>query len=513
MENTVKSNAKPALIVYEASPDCPLGKSVWALMAGHDIRFVSAKTQEELQREAPAAALIILSANSPGDASCQITMSLAGNPLVTADLMGFVPNAAVEERINFLGYGFDYAFNEEFMKFPDFRKILLKKIDKGRMRLDNRAQNEEYLRFRASLSASPDAFLILDENNKIFFVSHHYKRAYPRSANLLIRGLDVTDAFEALAQEQGVLSNEARYHDLKKFWSDLDGMQEFETTDGRIWRMKASKLDDGQGTIITTTDITLYRTQKQELEKATAELKESLRNEKEAGILQKQFVNMVSHEFRTPLTIIDGHAQLLHRKAAEVSPADIQKRSKTIRSAVSRLVSMMEGVLSSNMLKTGNLEIIPELIDLKSFTRDLCDDHAELARSHKITLDTAGLPGRVSVDPKIVSLILTNLLSNAIKYTKDTPKILVFLEVKDNWLKISVKDNGIGVPYDELPRIFERYFRASTATGIPGTGIGLSLVRDLVALYQGKLEVNSEIGQGTEFTVNLPLAGAHHGHQ
>ena len=510
MENTAKSTNKPVLIVHEAAPDSPLGKSVWALMAGHEIRFLSTKTTEELHKEAPGAALIILSAFSPGDESCQIATLLAANPAVTADLMGFAPNASVEERIKFLTYGFDYAFNDEFMKFPDFRKVILKKLEKGRMRLDSRVQNEEYRRFRASLSASSDAFLILDENNKIFFVSQHYKRAYPRSENLLIRGLDITDAFEALAQEQGILSHETRYHELKYFWNNLEGTQEFETADGRIWRMKASKLDDGQGTIITTTDITLYKIQKQELEKASAELNDSLHNEKEASLLQKQFVNMVSHEFRTPLTIIDGHAQLLHRKATEVSPDDIRKRAKTIRSAVSRLVTMMEGVLSSNMLKTGNLEIIPEQIDLRSFARDLCDDHSELSRGHKITLDCAGLPGLVNVDRKITSLILTNLLSNAIKYTKDNPQIILSLDAKDNWLKISVKDNGIGVPYDELPRIFERYFRASTATGIPGTGIGLSLVKDLVALYQGKIEVNSEIGQGTEFTVNLPLAGVLH---
>lgn len=493
------------MIVHEKNPDCPLGKSLWSLLAGHDIRFVSSKNREELLREAPSAALIVLSTESPGDEICQLAHTLYTNAAITAELAGFVPNASVEERVKYLTYGFDYAFNHDFMKFADFRQVVLGKLQRGAQRIENRAQDEEYRRFRASLSASPDAFIVLDENRKIFFVSEHYKRAYPQSAHKLVRGLDIMDAFEILSSEQGVTESDPRYPHLKKFWQEMDGMQEFETIDGRTWRMKASKLDEGQGTIITTTDLTLYMRQKRELEKASTELQAALKNEKEASALQKQFVDMVSHEFRTPLTIIDGHAQILSRKADEITPDDIRKRTRTIRSAVTRLVTMMEGVLSSNMLKIGKLEIVPETVNLKAYARDLCDDHSELARSHKLTLDTSQLPETVRIDRKIMNLVLSNLISNAIKYSVHNPEVHVRLAMEGAWLRINVRDNGVGIPYEELPRIFERYFRASTATGIPGTGIGLSLVKELVELYHGKLEVNSEIGQGTEFSVSLPV--------
>lgn len=507
MENTVKSNTKPTLVVHEQSEGQTLGKSLWALLAGQDVRFVLTKTADELNKEAVGAALIILSPQTAGDDVCQLAMALASDYQVTADLMGFAPDASVEERIKFLTFGFDYAFNDDFMKFSDFRQVILKKLEKGKIRLHSRAQGEEYRRFRASLAASPDAFMVLDADKKVFFVSHHYRRAYPRSAEKLVRGMDIQDAFEMLSREQGVLETDPRYNELRSFWERLEGVQEFQTADGRMWRMKASKLDDNQGTIITTTDISLYLTQKLEIEKASAELKSALKNEQEASALQKQFVDMVSHEFRTPLTIIDGHAQILHRKADDIQPDDIRKRAKTIRSAVSRLVTMMEGVLSSNMLKTGKMEVVPESLNLKVFAQDLCDDHMELARQHHINLNCDTLPPTVNVDKKIVSLILTNLLSNAIKYTKDDPKIAVTLAVHNQWLTLTVNDNGVGIPYEELPRVFERYFRASTATSIPGTGIGLSLVKDLVELYQGKLEVNSDLGKGTEFSVSLPLMG------
>lgn len=505
MENIIKSNAKPALIVHDTVPECPLGKSMWALLAGHEIRFIYTKSREELLREAPGASLIILSANTPGDESCQMARSLSAGRGITADLVGFTPDASIGERIKFLTYGFDYAFNHEFMKHPDFRQVVLDKLQRGTRRFENRAQDEEYQRFRASLSATPDAFMVLDESNRIFFVSHHYKRAYPLSAHKLVRGLDIKDAFDMLSHEQGLFPDDPRYPVLKHFWEKPEGAQEFETADGRVWRVKASKLDEGQGTIITTTDLTLYMKQKAELEQASSELKAALKNEKEASALQKQFIDMVSHEFRTPLTIIDGHAQILSRKAEEIVPDDIRKRSRTIRSAVSRLITMMESVLSSNMLRIGKLEIIPEPLNLRSFARDLCDDHSELARHHKIRLHTDKLPETVYVDKKIANLVLTNLLSNAIKYTKENPEIDVTLSLKGKWLEIKVTDNGIGIPYDELPRVFERYFRASTATGIPGTGIGLSLVKDLVELYHGKLEVSSDIGQRTEFSVSLPV--------
>lgn len=505
MENITKSNAKPTLIVHELVAECPLGKSVWSLLAGHEIRFILSKSREELLREAPAACLIILAAETPGDEACQIALSLAANPGITADLMCFAPNAAIEDRIKFLTYGFDYAFNHEFMKYPDFRQVILNKLQRGIARLESRAQDEEYRRFRASLSASPDALMVLDENNKVFFVSHHYKRAYPLSAHKLVRGLDIKDAFEMLSHEQGVFPSDPRYPAMKRFWEERNGTQEFHTGNGRVWRMNASKLDEGQGTIITTTDITLYMKQKQDLEQTSAELNAALKNEKEASALQKQFIDMVSHEFRTPLTIIDGHAQILSRKADEIAPDDIRKRARTIRSAVSRLITMMEGVLSSNMLKIGKLEIVPEPVNLKAYARDLCDDHQELAREHTIRLHAETLPDMVNIDKKIVSLILTNLLSNAIKYTRENPLIDIDLTIDGKWLVIKISDNGIGIPYDELPRVFERYFRASTATGIPGTGIGLSLVKDLVALYQGRLEVSSDIGQGTTFSVSLPL--------
>lgn len=455
--------------------------------------------------EAPNASLIILAAETPGDEACQLALSLSANPGIAANLVCFAPQADVEGRIKFLTYGFNYAFSYEFMKYPDFRQVMLSKLKRGAHGIENRAQNEEYRRFRASLSASPDAFIVLDEDNKIFFVSHHYKRAYPQSAHKLVRGLHIHDAFEMLSSEQGIPPSEPRYPALKRFWTELTGTLEFDTGDGRVWRVSAAKLDEGQGTIITTTDITLYVKQKHELEKTSAELKAALKNEKESSALQKQFIDMVSHEFRTPLTIIDGHAQILSRKAGEIVPDDIRKRSRSIRSAVMRLITMMEGVLSSNMLKIGKLEIVPEPVNLKNYARDLCDDHQELARDHAIRLHTETLPETLNIDKKIVNLILTNLLSNAIKYTKEKPKIDVDLSFDGHWLTIKVTDNGVGIPYDELPRVFERYFRASTSTGIPGTGIGLSLVKDLVELYQGRLEVSSDIGQGTVFSVSLPV--------
>jgi len=103
----------------------------------------------------------------------------------------------------------------------------------------------------------------------------------------------------------------------------------------------------------------------------------------------------------------------------------------------------------------------------------------------------------------MMTLILTNLISNAVKFTKESPQIAVQARTEGNEITIEVIDNGIGIPEEELQKVFERYYRASTSTGIPGTGIGLNLVQDLLRLQKGRIGIESRLGEGTRFTINL----------
>jgi signal transduction histidine kinase len=109
------------------------------------------------------------------------------------------------------------------------------------------------------------------------------------------------------------------------------------------------------------------------------------------------------------------------------------------------------------------------------------------------------------LDAKVMRQMMTNLLSNAVKYAPDQPEITVVAKVDNNIILIEVADQGVGIPEDELPRIFGKYFRASTSGGIPGSGLGLSLVKQLVELHDGKIALQSKVGQGTKVTVTLPI--------
>jgi signal transduction histidine kinase len=164
---------------------------------------------------------------------------------------------------------------------------------------------------------------------------------------------------------------------------------------------------------------------------------------------------------------------------------------------------MMESVLSSNMLKTGRMDPDPAPFDLGQLIAELCTEQAELFRQDAIFWDVSALAKTVTLDSKMMTLILSNLLSNSVKFSSDNPRIDVTARSKGDAITIIVADNGIGIPDNEIPQIFDRYFRATTSTGIPGSGIGLNLVKSLVSLQKGSINVESKVGQGTIMTINL----------
>jgi signal transduction histidine kinase len=420
-------------------------------------------------------------------------------------MVAITSDVQLDERIRILSNGFDSIIDIRLMDHKDLKQLLLNMLDKGRARLGHRVQHEEYQRFLAALSASPDAFIILDPQKQVFFVSDHYRRAYPMNGHLLQRGVSILEHYDALAAEQGILPGDPRYTALRNFWEQCDGQTEITFDNNRTWRIKAAPLEGAQGTIVTTTDITDYSRQHDMLAEKSGALEKALEMEKEAAAIQKQFINMVSHEFRTPLSIIDGNAQILLRRFETLTPELIRQRLTTIRSAVSRLVGMMEGVLSSNMLRTGRIDIQPQSFDLRMMMTEMCREYADLSSLHVIDCRTDKLAERVVLDKKALTLILSNLVGNAVKFTRDKPHIIVEgASLPDGGVLLRVSDNGVGIPENEIEKVFERYYRATTAGSIPGTGIGLNLVSELVELHGGKIEIQSGMGQGTDIAITFP---------
>jgi signal transduction histidine kinase len=235
------------------------------------------------------------------------------------------------------------------------------------------------------------------------------------------------------------------------------------------------------------------------------ELRRTLEKERELNGLQRQFVSMVSHEFRTPLAIIDGHAQRLERRPDKLTTERILKTTKTVRKSVMRLTELMESVLNAARMEDGRIQFQPAAFDLKDMVADICRSYGDIDSSHDIDMDLDGLPEACYGDVKLLRQVVSNLLSNAIKYSPE--KTTVFVrgnQTEEGGSAISVRDEGVGIPSDELEQLSERFFRASTSVGIPGTGIGLHLVKQFVALHDGDMAVKSVVGQGTTFEIRLP---------
>jgi signal transduction histidine kinase len=255
--------------------------------------------------------------------------------------------------------------------------------------------------------------------------------------------------------------------------------------------------------------IELMRSQRT-LARQAALLEEQLAHEQRLALAQRNFVSMASHEFRTPLTIIDGHARRLE-KAREGAPArEIGERAGKIRAAVLRLTHLIENLLSSGRLIDGGAELYfePTELDLATLLREVCQLHREMVPAAEIVENFGDAPMPIVGDGKLLFQVFSNLLANAVKYSPNGGTILVEAAVIANEAGVSVTDRGIGIPLGDLNRLFERYYRGGNVSGIVGTGVGLYLVKTAVDLHKGRIEVASEEGSGSRFVVRLPIDSA-----
>lgn len=246
-----------------------------------------------------------------------------------------------------------------------------------------------------------------------------------------------------------------------------------------------------------------------ELRQRADELSGALQKEKELRDQQRQFIATASHEFRTPLAIIDATAQRLKKQAQnnKLEPEDAIARVEKIRTAVQRMATLMESTLSAARMEEGKMAFEIGPCDVALLVLETCARHQEVSASHTITPDLRDMPASIQADTAALEQVFTNLLSNAVKYSPESRQIDVNGRAEDGHVVISVRDYGLGIDAEDLPNMFSKFFRAKSSTGIAGTGIGLHLVKTLVEMHQGSVDVRSARGTGSTFTVRLPIAG------
>jgi len=224
--------------------------------------------------------------------------------------------------------------------------------------------------------------------------------------------------------------------------------------------------------------------------------------------LQEQrddLVQMVSHDLRNPLTTVQGQAQFLKRTLERMGIGGHLYRSvDAVITCARRMNAMIQDMVDSTRLETGQLRLEKQPVMLKAFLKELLDRDEKTMDIARVSVDIPEDLPPLEADPNRLERILINLINNALKYSPPDTKVLVQASAAGRGVAISVTDRGQGIPPEDLPRVFDRFYRASDRHRVEGLGLGLYITRRLVEAHGGHISVASEPGQGTTFTFILP---------
>lgn len=231
-----------------------------------------------------------------------------------------------------------------------------------------------------------------------------------------------------------------------------------------------------------------------------------LNRERETRVLESRFLSIMSHELRTPLTSIGLSYDMLKKYAAVSTPEERTQALDNIRLQVDYLTDMVSDVMTLSRFEAADFHINTEDSDLITYCRDVVEEFQfNYAKTHQVEFECEERVLRAPIDRKLLRGALTNLLSNAIKYSPQGGLVLFRLSRQEDWAEIHVSDQGIGIPQDDQERLFEPFHRATNVNDVPGTGLGLLVARQMIALHKGSISFESKVGAGTTFKVRLLL--------
>ena len=226
--------------------------------------------------------------------------------------------------------------------------------------------------------------------------------------------------------------------------------------------------------------------------------------------LKSQFVGMVSHELRAPLAAIQGYMDVMLSGAAGDAPEQFRRMLERSKERAATLVNLIDDLLDVSSIEAGRIARRIDLIHLPEVISEVVEMIRPRAEARNLTLDEslpADLPA-ILADRSDMVRVFTNLLSNAVKYNRDGGSIRVAAHVDGHYVRVGVADTGIGIPKDAIPKLFDEFYRVKTAETrqISGTGLGLSIVKKIVDAHNGYVQVETELGKGSTFSVLFPVA-------
>jgi signal transduction histidine kinase len=248
----------------------------------------------------------------------------------------------------------------------------------------------------------------------------------------------------------------------------------------------------------------------EELRRQNEALAAENRRVQEVNQQKNEFVSLVSHELHTPLTAISGYIDLLLEAHGTQSPAKQQELLGIVKRNTERLVKLIDDLLDLSRIESGKVELRATALDIVALITEVVSflQPQIQAKGQQLSCDRAQTLPAVAGDAERIRQILINLLSNAHKYTPQGGQIWLTARAEDGWVRIDVRDNGIGLSPDEQAHLFDRFFRARqpATQGVEGTGLGLPITRLLVEMHGGQITVASTPGAGSTFSFTLPVA-------
>lgn len=220
--------------------------------------------------------------------------------------------------------------------------------------------------------------------------------------------------------------------------------------------------------------------------------------------IRREFTANVSHELKTPLHSISGYAELLAK--GMVRPEDVEKFSSKIYSESQRMTSLVEDIIELSHLDTGAGDMKREDVDLYLIARTAADSLSMAAKEAGVELKVSGESARVYGVPQLLYGICYNLCDNGIKYNREKGRVEISVRNLEGEVELKVSDTGIGIPEESRERIFERFYRVdkSRSKAVGGTGLGLSIVKHAALVHRATIDIDSEPGSGTSFTLHFP---------
>ena len=254
------------------------------------------------------------------------------------------------------------------------------------------------------------------------------------------------------------------------------------------------------------TELTQYRRSLEiKVEERTRELQRALKKEKEVVEMKSRFVSIASHEFRTPLSSIQFSADFIKKHHQRINKEELNKKLDNIEKQAQHMTYLLDDVLTYGKSEAGKIQLVISNIALLDFISKIIEEVGHNTKNtHTIKVDFDQVPDQITTDEKLLRNVLINLLTNAIKFSPGREQVYLMMNGSADQLLFSVHDDGIGIPGDEVEKIFEPFVRGKAVAAIQGTGLGLSIVKTAVELLKGTIQARSQVGSGTTFTVTIP---------